>query len=95
MNSSSVVDEEGMTLLTSSAHTAATDGSWMDLDTAAAYAGVPFSELARAINRGDLDPDMTGGLAPTLVLHSHAIEAWAAARETAARETASRPSLAC
>jgi hypothetical protein len=66
-----------------------TDGSWMDLATAAAYAGVPFTELARAINRGDLDPDMTGGRTPTLVLHSYDIEVWADARERAAQPVAS------
>ncbi|MGZ4609195.1 MAG: hypothetical protein ACXV2H_02930 [Actinomycetes bacterium] len=87
MISPSLVDERGMLLSSANAGTTATDGSWMDLTTAAAYAGVPFSELARAINRGDLDPDMTGGRAPTLVLHSHAIEAWAAAREWSLRQS--------
>lgn len=82
----SAVDILVMTLKTS-AGTTATDGSWMDLCTAAAYAGVPFTELARAINRGELDPDVTGGQTPTLVLHCHAIETWAAAREWSLRHS--------
>jgi hypothetical protein len=82
---SRAVDTSGMTL-TTSAGTTATDGSWMDLATAAAYAGVPFTDLARAINRGDLEPDMTGGRTPTLVLHCHAVEIWAAARERSLRQ---------
>lgn len=61
----------------------ATDGSWMDLEAAAAYAAVPFTVLAQAICRGDLDPDMTSGRAPIWVLHSRDVEEWAAAREAA------------
>ena len=57
------------------------DGSWMDLETAALYAGVPFQELAKAICRGELDPDMTSGRAPIWVLHSRDVETWAACRE--------------
>ncbi len=60
-----------------------TDGSWLDLPEAAAYAGVPLAGITRAINRGDLDPDMTRGHSPTLVLYSRDVEAWAAAREGA------------
>lgn len=78
-----------MTLRHPSARPHATDGSWLDLVTAAAYAGVTFNELARAINRGDLDPDRTGGSTPTLVLHSHDVEVWAAAREASAPAIAS------
>jgi hypothetical protein len=86
MKSSRRVDELGMTLLSApalpSAGDSRMDGSWMDLPSAAAYAGVSFSELARAINRGELQPDTTYGAAPTLLLHRYAVEAWAAARET-------------
>lgn len=60
------------------------DGSWLDLSAAATYAGVGRAEIAEAVMRGDLDPDMTRGHSPTLVLHSHAVEAWAAAREVRA-----------
>jgi hypothetical protein len=96
MKSSSAPDDIAMTpwskfpgVVAAGLAPGATDGSWMDLETAAVYAGVPFPELQQAICRGELDPDITGGRAPMWVLHSRAVEAWAAARETAQPQLAS------
>lgn len=47
----------------------------MDLPTAAAYAGVPIAELARAIHRRELPCRVAGG--GTLHVDRAALESWA------------------
>jgi hypothetical protein len=60
------------------ASTPATDGAWMDVVSAALYAGVTRAELASALQRGELSAAARYG--PMLV-HSHDVETWAASRE--------------
>ncbi|MDQ1627414.1 MAG: hypothetical protein QOI54_1158 [Actinomycetota bacterium] len=64
----------------------ARDGCWLDLPTAAAYAGVAIPVLARAIHRRDLEArHSTGCQGRTLVLDRAVVEMWAEQRESALR----------
>jgi hypothetical protein len=66
-------------ITTSRSRTSATDGDWMDVATAAMYAGVSLTDLTAAVLHGELPVATRYG--PVLV-HSHAVEAWAAVRES-------------
>jgi hypothetical protein len=60
----------------------ATDGEWMDVAFAATYAGVPLHLLAAALRDGELPKSAAWGNVSTILVHSHAVEAWAAERES-------------
>lgn len=60
----------------------ATDGEWMDVPIAAMYAGVPVSVLTAALRDGELPTSAGWGTVSAALVHSHAVEAWAAERES-------------
>jgi hypothetical protein len=60
----------------------ATDGEWMDLAFAAMYAGVPMYVLTAALRDGELPWSAGWSSVSAILLHSHAVEAWAAERES-------------
>lgn len=62
--------------------TSATDGEWMDVAFAAMYAGVPLHVLTAALCDGELPRSAAWGSISTTLVHSHAVEAWAAERES-------------
>jgi hypothetical protein len=63
-------------------HNTATDGEWMDVAFAAMYAGVPLHVLTAALRDGELPRSATWGSVGAILLHSHAVEAWATERES-------------
>jgi hypothetical protein len=63
------------------ARTSATGGDWMDVAFAAMYAGVTPAVLSAAVRDGELRSTATFNVRTALV-HSHAVEAWAARRES-------------
>jgi hypothetical protein len=60
----------------------ATDGEWMDVAFAAMYAGVPLYVLTAALRDGELPWSAGWASISAVLLHSHAVEAWAAERES-------------
>jgi hypothetical protein len=60
----------------------ATDGEWMDVPFAAMYAGVSLAVLAAALRDGELATTLAAGKGSAALVHSHAVEAWAAQRES-------------
>jgi hypothetical protein len=60
----------------------ATDGEWMDVAFAAMYAGVPLYVLTAALRDGELPWSAGWTSVSAILLHSHAVEAWAAERES-------------
>jgi hypothetical protein len=76
------VDDEGMTPSIMQARTAATDGDWMDVASASLYAGVTSAVLNAALRADELRSTLAYSNRPTALVHSHAVEAWAAERES-------------
>jgi hypothetical protein len=64
------------------ARTSATDGEWMDVGFAAMYAGVTRAVITQALNDGELLSSAASGRLLSRRVHSHAVEAWAAERES-------------
>ena len=64
------------------AGSSATDGEWMDVSFAAMYAGVTPAVLTAALRDGELATIRAHGTGNTAFVHSHAVEAWAAERES-------------
>ena len=62
--------------------TSATDGEWMDVASASMYAGVTLAVLTAALRDGELLSAAAYRKGPTGLVHSHAVEAWAAERES-------------
>jgi hypothetical protein len=62
------------------ARTSATDGEWMDLANASIYAGVTLATLTAALHDGELVSRLA--YSRSRLVHSHAVEAWAAERES-------------
>jgi len=62
--------------------TSATDGDWIDIPSAAAYAGVPVDVLTAALTDGELCAAASWGNASSTLVHSHDVEAWALQRES-------------
>lgn len=54
----------------------------MDVAFAAMYAGVALHVLTAALRDGELPRSATWGSVGAILLHSHAVEAWAAERES-------------
>jgi hypothetical protein len=81
MRSLGAVDIAGMTSKPRT-NSSATDGEWMDVAFAATYAGVPLHVLTAALRAGELPRSATWGSVGAILLHSHAVEAWAAERES-------------
>ncbi|MDQ1600532.1 MAG: hypothetical protein QOD68_2006, partial [Actinomycetota bacterium] len=81
MRSLGGVDIAGMTSKPRT-NSSATDGEWMDVAFAATYAGVPLHVLTSALRAGELPRSATWGSVGAILLHSHAVEAWAAERES-------------
>jgi hypothetical protein len=79
------VDDEGMTPSIMQARTSATDGEWMDVASASMYAGVTRAVLTAALRADELRSTVDYSNVPTALVHSHAVEAWAAEREFQAR----------
>jgi hypothetical protein len=75
------VDDKGMTM-SLRARRSATDGEWMDAAFAAMYAGVTLDVLNAAVRAGELSSTAAYSRVPTVLVHSHAVEAWAAERES-------------
>jgi len=63
-------------------HQAATDGEWMDIPSAATYAGVTLATFTEALSDGELTTGVAYGLRSAVLVHSHAVETWAAHRES-------------
>jgi hypothetical protein len=61
---------------------AATDGEWMDIHSAAVYAGVTFEAFTEALADGELPTGVAYGLHRAVLVHSHVVETWAAERES-------------
>ena len=81
MRSLGGVDIAGMTSKPRT-NSSATDGEWMDVAFAATYAGVPLHVLAAALRDGELPKSAAWGNVSATLVHSHAVEAWAAERES-------------
>jgi hypothetical protein len=60
----------------------ATNGEWMDVAFAAMYAGVPLYVMTAALRDGELPWSAGWTSVSAILLHSHAVEAWAAERES-------------
>jgi hypothetical protein len=75
------VDVEGMTSKPRT-RPSATDGEWMDVPFAAMYAGVPLPVLVAALRAGELPTSTAWGTPCAALVHSHAVETWAAERES-------------
>jgi hypothetical protein len=82
MRSPSGVDEEGMTPSLLLSRPSATHGEWMDVASAATYAGVALTVLWAAVREGELRSKAAYSNMPSALVHSHAVEAWAAERES-------------
>ena len=54
----------------------------MDVPSAAMYAGVPLTVLTAALRDGELPTAAAWGNGSAAVVHSHAVESWAAERES-------------
>jgi hypothetical protein len=80
MRQAAVVDIRAMTSMPRP-RSCATDGEWMDVAFAAMYAGVPLYVLTAALRDGELPWSAGWTSVSTILLHSHAVEAWAAERE--------------
>jgi len=61
---------------------AATDGEWMDIQSAAVYAGVTLTAFTEALSGGELPTGVAYGVHSAVLVHSHAVESWAAERES-------------
>ena len=81
MREASQVDVKSMTSMPRT-RPSATDGEWMDVPFAAMYAGVPLPVLVAALRAGELPTSAAWGTASAVLVHSHAVEAWAAERES-------------
>lgn len=62
--------------------TSATEGEWMDVADASMYAGVTPAVLTDALRAGELRSSVAYRNEATVRVHSHAVEAWAAERES-------------
>jgi hypothetical protein len=60
----------------------ATVGEWMDIASAAVYAGVTLTAFNAALADGELPTGVAYGIQSAVLVHSHAVEAWAAERES-------------
>jgi hypothetical protein len=72
----------GMSLSPIRPRTSATDGDWMDIPSAATYAGVPLAVFTTALRDGELPTGVAYGAESAVLVLSHAVEAWAVERES-------------
>jgi hypothetical protein len=62
--------------------TSATDGEWMDIASAAIYAGVTLDVFTAALRNGELPTGVAYGVEAAILVLSHAVEAWAVEHES-------------